>query len=411
MGMKSCSGIDRSPSNERHRSRGRSGEQNDAADKHPETPLFRTLHAVEGTPRWCLHINITSTAIIRDSEIPPQVNKMHLFGDRQVPMRHVMIGRANLPGYYRSIVSSRITRAKGEPIMSYDPNQPPNSGYGNSPYVQQQPPNGQPKHGQPQGPYGQPQQGPYGPPPQGPYGQPQAPYGYGAPPQGPYGAPYQEPGYGMPPVQAAPLPLGEAIRQLPNPYIRVLTKPSAATFAEEQGKAAWNIVWIQLIIYAIAAAVLGYLAILISPNQFSTAGSSTLNPGMVQAISLSAGFGLILLVPIFFFIGVGIYYLIAKAFGGQGTFLAQSYTTLLYGVPIGILSSVLRLIPILGSLAAIALGIYGIVLQVFAIMAVHRLSGGKATAVVLIPVAIAFVLVCVLVIIIIAAVASQVPTH
>src|SRR6266567_7401995 len=132
--------------------------------------------------------------------------------------------------------------------MSYDPNQPPNSGYGNPPY------------GQPQPPYGQPQQqGPYGPPPQGPYGQPQqGPYGQ---PQPPYGAPYQQPGYGYPPPQAAPLPLGEAIRQLPNQYIRVLTKPSAATFAEEQGKASWDIVWIQLIIYAITAAVLGYLAI------------------------------------------------------------------------------------------------------------------------------------------------------
>ena len=291
--------------------------------------------------------------------------------------------------------------------MSYDPNQPPNSGYGNPPYGQPQPPYSQPQQ---QGPYGPPQ-GPYGQPQQDPYGQPQVPYGYGAPPQGPYGAPYQQPGYGYPPPQAAPLPLGEAIRQLPNQYIRVLTKPSAATFAEEQGKAAWNIVWVQLIIYTIAAAVLGYLALLISPNQFSTAGSSTLNPGMVQAISLSAGFGLILFVPIGFFISVGIYYLIAKAFSGQGTFLAQSYATLLYGVPIGILSSVLRLIPFLGFLAAAALGIYGIVLQVFAIMAVHRLSGGKATAVVLIPVAIVFVLVCVLVIIIIAAVASQVPTH
>lgn len=290
--------------------------------------------------------------------------------------------------------------------MSYDPNQPPNSGYGNPPYGQPQGPYGQPQ--QQQGPYGPPPQGPYEQPQQGPYGQPQPPY---VQPQPPYGAPYQQPGYDYPPPQVAPLPLGEAIRQLPNQYIRVLTKPSAATFAAEQGKAAWNIVWIQLLIYAIAAAVLGYLAILISPNQFSTAGSSTLNPGMVQAISLSAGFGLILIVPIFFFIGVGIYYLVAKAFGGQGTFLAQSYTTLLYGVPIGILSSVLRLIPILGSLAAVALGIYGIVLQVFAIMAVHRLSGGKATAVVLIPVAIAFVLVCVLVIIIIAAVASQIPTH
>lgn len=275
--------------------------------------------------------------------------------------------------------------------MSYDPNQPqqpPNSGYGTPPY------------GQPQPPYGQPQQGPYGTPP-----------GQYSAPQPPYGAPYQEPGYGYPPPQAAPLPLGEAIRQLPNQYIRVLTKPSAATFAEEQGKAAWDIVWVQLIIYAIAAAVLGYLAFLISPNQFSTTGSSALNPGMIQAISLSAGFGLILLIPIGFFISVGIYYLIAKAFGGQGTFLAQSYTTLLYGVPIGILSSVLRLIPILGGLAAFALGIYGIVLQVFAIMAVHRMSGGKATAVVLIPVAVVLVLACVLVIIIITAVASQIPRH
>jgi hypothetical protein len=290
----------------------------------------------------------------------------------------------------KDVVSTFYHIQKGRTRMSYDPNQPPNSGYGTPPY------------GQPQGPYGQPPpQGPYGPPPQSPYGQPQPPYG----------APYQSPEYGYPPPQTAPLPLGEAIRQLPNQYIKVLTRPSAATFAEERGKAAWNIVWVQLIIYAIAAAVLGYLALLISPNQFSTAGSSTLNPGMIQAISLSAGFGLILLVPIGFFISVGIYYLIAKAFGGQGTFLVQSYTTLLYGVPIGILSSVLRLIPILGALAAFALGIYGIVLQVFAIMAVHRLSGGKATAVVLIPVAVVLVLACVLVIIIIAAVASQVPTH
>jgi len=49
--------------------------------------------------------------------------------------------------------------------MSNDPNQDPNSGYGNPPY-------GIP----PQGPYNQPPN-PYGPPPQGPYGQPQGPYG------------------------------------------------------------------------------------------------------------------------------------------------------------------------------------------------------------------------------------------
>ncbi len=296
--------------------------------------------------------------------------------------------------------------------MSYDPNQPPNSGYGNPPYGQ---PQQQGPYGPPQGPYGQPQQqGPYGPPPQGPYGQPQAPYGYGAPPQGPYGAPYQEPGYGYPPPQAAPLPLGEAIRQLPNQYIRVLTKPSAATFAEEQGKAAWNIVWIQLLIYAVILAVLGYIGSLIglSFGAFSSLmntgslSSSGMNPGALQAAAASGSFGEIILVPLGFFIVVGVYYLLAKAFGGQGTFLAQGYSFLLYQVPIGILSGVIGLIPLLGGIVAFALYIYGIVLNVFLIMATHRLSGGKATAVVLIPIAVIAVLSCALGVIFFALIAA-----
>jgi hypothetical protein len=291
--------------------------------------------------------------------------------------------------------------------MSYDPNQPPNSGYGNPPY------------GQPQPPYGQPQQGPYGPPPQGPYGQPQPPYvqpqgPYGQPQQGPYGPPYQEQGYSMPPVQAAPLPLGEAIRQLPNQYIRVLTKPSAATFAAEQGKAAWNIVWIQLIIYAVILVVLGYIGSLIglsfgalsSLMNTGSLSSSGMNPATLQAVAASSSFGEIILVPLGFFIVVGVYYLVAKAFGGQGTFLAQGYNYLLYQVPIGILGGVIALIPILGGIVAFALYIYGIVLNVFLIMATHRLSGGKATAVVLIPIAVIVVLSCVLGVIFFALIAA-----
>ena len=292
--------------------------------------------------------------------------------------------------------------------MSYDPNQPPNSGYGNPPYGQPQPPYGQPQQ---QGPYGPPPQGPYGQPQQGPYGQPQPPY---VQPQPPYGAPYQQPGYGYPPPQAAPLPLGEAIRQLPNQYIRVLTKPSAATFAEEQGKAAWNIVWMQLIIYAVILAVLGFIGSLIglSFGAFSSLmntgslSSSGINPGTLQAASASGSFGEIILVPLGFFIVVGVYYLVAKAFGGQGTFLAQGYSYLLYQVPIGILSGVIGLIPILGGIVAFALYIYGIVLNVFLIMATHRLSGGKATAVVLIPIAVIAVLSCVLGIIFFALIAA-----
>src|SRR6266568_2788245 len=105
--------------------------------------------------------------------------------------------------------------------------QDPYSGYGSNP----ENPYGNPSPQNPENPYGQqPPQNPY------PYGAPQPPYGA---PQGPD---YNN--YGAPPT-ANPLPLGEALQQLPNQYIKVLTKPSARTFAEEIGKASWDIVWIQ----------------------------------------------------------------------------------------------------------------------------------------------------------------------
>ncbi len=310
--------------------------------------------------------------------------------------------------------------------MSNDPNRDPNSGYGNPPYgVPPQEPYNQPPNPYgppPQGPYGTPQ-GPYGPPPQGPYNQPQGPYGappygqpqspYGYPPQGPYGVPpFQQPGYGYAAPPAAPLPLGEAIRQLPQQYIRVLTKPSAATFAEEMGKAAWNIVWVQLLGLGVIFGVLVFLIFqLVLPGVLNNLSSSN-SPAaaMVAGIEGAAVFFAfieIIAIPLGFFIIAGIYYLISKAFGGQGTFLAQSYSSTLFYVPLTIISSVIGLIPFLGSLAGIAVFIYEIVLGVYMTMAVHRLSGGKATVVVLLPLIVLLVLSCVLGILIAVAIGSH----
>ncbi len=293
--------------------------------------------------------------------------------------------------------------------MSYNPNQDPNSGYGNPPY-------GIP----PSGPYGQPQN-PYGAPTPGPYGQPPNPYGYGPPPQGPYGAPvYQQPGYGYgpPPIQTAPLPLAEAIRQLPQQYIRILTRPSAATFAEEQGKAAWNIVWVQLLGLGVISGLLVFLILQIAlPIVMNSASSSSGSSTMAGVVAIIEGFAVgfaileIIAVPVSFFITSGIYYLIAKAFSGQGTFLAQSYSATLFYVPMAILSLVLGLIPFLGGLAGLALFVYEIVLGVYMMMAVHRIGGGKATAVVLMPAIVLFLLLCVLGIIIAAAVGSHPQTQ
>ncbi|HWS83220.1 MAG TPA: Yip1 family protein [Ktedonobacteraceae bacterium] len=242
-------------------------------------------------------------------------------------------------------------------------------------------------------------QGSYTTPPPHAYGQQQQNYEQ----QQNYGQ--QQQSYAYSPPQATPLPLEQAIKDLPSQYMKVLTKPSADTFAQEMGKASWNIVWAQLIGYTLVSAILSYIISLIMPNPFHTFGATTLNPIMIQLIHWGLTLGLTPVVIVGFFIGTGISYLIAKAFRGQGTFLAQGYNELLYIVPLSILTTLVFHIPLLGGLVAFGIFVYEIVLRIFSIMAVHRLSGGKATAVVLISIAVLFLLALLLFVVIVVAIA------
>lgn len=227
---------------------------------------------------------------------------------------------------------------------------------------------------------------------QGPYTE----YGAYRPATGPQMPP---PFYGAQPGSAAPLSLWEAIKQLPKQYWRVLTKPGAATFEAEMGKARWDIIWVQVLMLALISAVLVSLvwlieaALLTSILKAAPTASGAPGPNvfpalflvpvpLIGAIALLSGVG-------GFFLGQGIIYLLAKAFGGQGSFMVQAYTTLLYQVPITLVGALLSLIPFVGAAA----GIYSYVLEAFQLMAVHRLSTGKAIAVVVIPIAVSFLLI------------------
>jgi hypothetical protein len=305
--------------------------------------------------------------------------------------------------------------------MSWDPNQGESTNYGQGQNPQGQDPYS--GYGGQQNPYGAPQN-PYGaPPPQNPYEAPQNPYGtsqnpYGTPqnpynnPQSPYGsqssqqysAPnYQPYGYGTVPAPAPQTPVSVAIQQLPNQYRNVLTHPSDTTFAEEMGKADWQMVLVQIFGLAIITAIIGMISALLLSSIVRTATGSNMFsavPGFAVATTVGSALSDIILVPLFFFIGVGIQYLLAKAFNGQGTYLAQSYTHLLFKVPLDIINLIigfiLVFIPILGPIVAgligLAIFIYSVVLNVFQIKAVHRLTTGKAAAVVLIPYAVILVL-------------------
>jgi hypothetical protein len=141
-------------------------------------------------------------------------------------------------------------------------------------------------------------------------------------------------------------------------------------------------------------------------------GANPFPPAALRQMQMSfmnSAFSTIASVPVYFFIGQGLYYLLARLFRGTGTFLAQSYTTLLFYTPLAMIGNILSilalalivLVPSLSGLFAVlgffalfglALWVYQIVLQTFTFMATHRLSGGKATAVAILPYVIFLVL-------------------
>ncbi|GAC1387771.1 MAG: hypothetical protein NVSMB33_17440 [Ktedonobacteraceae bacterium] len=173
-------------------------------------------------------------------------------------------------------------------------------------------------------------------------------------------------------------PLSTALLRLPHSYFNALLKPSVKTFIEDKDGASWKLVWIQLLAWAILDAALGVLVNLISPPSISTP--------FLRFLALVTSYGLVVLVPVLFFLLMGIVYALARYFGGQGTFLEQCNASLAIQAPLGILSKLLALIPGVGRILNSVLSLYGIVLQVLVIMAVHRLSRGKAVATVFIPV-------------------------
>jgi hypothetical protein len=189
---------------------------------------------------------------------------------------------------------------------------------------------------------------------------------------------------------------GQAIRALAGQYFKVLTRPSVSRFTEEKGKARWSIVWIKLMSLAIIDAILQSVGFLISPPNSSSITGTSISPAMLQSITIITVVLLqLVFTPVSFLAAGGVLYMIARVSGGRGTFLEQIYTTLLFGVPLVILSYLLLLIPATSRWLPYLPHLYSLVLFVISLMAVHQLSRGKAIAVILIPIIIPLVLVLV----------------
>jgi len=157
--------------------------------------------------------------------------------------------------------------------------------------------------------------------------------------------------------------------------IYAVTHPSVKTFADAIPYADWGDVWSKLLwMIFTGCGLLLFSAFIFRPDQQVDFG-----------VFLLATFFLAILGVGFFFASQGLSYLLARAFGGQGKFVEQCYTTLLFALPLflafGLLVLVAHWIP-LSILAVILIvaGFYVTELQALAFMGVHKLSGFRAIA-------------------------------
>jgi Yip1 domain len=189
-----------------------------------------------------------------------------------------------------------------------------------------------------------------------------------------------------PPGRKGPHTLEEVLRALPRQYIKVLRRPSIATFSEEMGSATWSLVGAQILGWMTCLGICGLLIILIKALVLGLTGSLDLT-------GLGSTFGLTLLlallIPMLLLVDTVLVYLLARAFGGRGTLAVQSYACLLFQIPLSTIGSLLAFIPSVGIFLCLVFGfgafIYGMLLQIFAVIAVHRLDARTAVVTIFIP--------------------------
>lgn len=227
------------------------------------------------------------------------------------------------------------------------------------------------------------------PPPPGSGFQP-IPGGY-VPPTG-YGPGNMGGGGGMPPRTAG---------NLFQSYLAAVTRPNAATYEAELPLASWSRVLIGVLAAIVISVVFSVVYGALTVNQLEqqlvdTYTKQGMGPDFIQMVHNVFGFvrsvfspvgalGFLVFYFLLFFIGAGVMYLIAKIFGGQGSFLPHAYGLSLSYTPLRILGAVVGLIPFVGFLVALVLAIYQLYCAGQSMTVSHRLTPGRAQLVAFFP--------------------------
>ena len=189
--------------------------------------------------------------------------------------------------------------------------------------------------------------------------------------------------------------------RLPVLYAQAIFRPSARTYAHAAEYAKWSMLWLQLLVLLLIPIVLGFF------RGFFRDTSTGINThtnllftalGVITVgVSVLAFIIKVIFIPMIFFLGVALQYLVAWVLGGrghvQGRFVAHGFDMLLYLVPLTFISGVIITVFVYFHISTLffaplisgILFLYGVFLNVFVIRGVHHLNREKAIATVLIP--------------------------
>ena len=190
-------------------------------------------------------------------------------------------------------------------------------------------------------------------------------------------------------------------------WVNALTKPGEEFFAAERENSlatlSTAVLWIiaasvitallgalQSSIYSSAMGGFGQIVDLL-PSDIQGEFGSIAETGAAGGTAFS--FAAIILGPIFFLIGVGIYHALASMLGGRrGQFGRYAYLSATFSAPLMIVGSLLNFVPVVGGCLSMILSIYSLALTYYATKVEYRLSQGRAIIVVAIPVLAALIL-------------------
>jgi hypothetical protein len=175
------------------------------------------------------------------------------------------------------------------------------------------------------------------------------------------------------------------------PFWQSLIRGPEPALAKEKGKGGLVDALVMVLIVAVISAIFAVLGLMVSTAVNPTAALGVVGIPMFFVGSLVMG-------AVFFFILSAVFYVISMVLGGKGSFSDQTYLfSLVY--TLSIISSVIGIIPILGAIASLVIGLFMLYLYALALKVVHGFSLMKALAIIIIPIIIVGILFVILVVV------------